>query len=286
MWCSCSCPPAAIASRARWAAPALCEPGAAANGAGTLLSGARRLRRSDGTAVNHHLGVSAFADYATVSRHSLVKVDKDLPLNEAALFGCAVLTGVGAVFNTAQVPAGSSVAVIGLGGVGLSSLLGAVAAGARQIVAMDLSEQKLAFARELGATDTFNARDPDAIAEIKAATRGGVEYAFELAGSIPRTGQRVPDHPARRHHHHRRTPRPTATLPLHPVTLVAEERTLKGSYIGTAVPGRDIPRYIELYRRGRLPVDRLLSGTLKHNELNEGFDRLQEGEVVRQVLVL
>ena len=165
--------------------PALCEPGAAANGAGTLLSGARRLHRSDGTTVNHHLGVSAFADYATVSRHSLVKVDKDLPLNEAALFGCAVLTGVGAVFNTAQVPAGSSVAVIGLGGVGLSSLLGAVAAGARQIVAIARSEQKLAFARELGATDTFNARDPDAIAEIKAATRGGVEYAFELAGSIP-----------------------------------------------------------------------------------------------------
>ena len=81
-------------------------------------------------------------------------------------------------------------------------------------------------------------------------------------------------------------PAPTATLPLPPVTLVAEERTLKGSYIGTAVPGRDIPRYIELYRRGRLPVDRLLSGTLKHDELNEGFDRLHAGEVVRQVLVL
>ena len=266
--------------------PALCEPGAAANGAGTLLSGARRLRRSDGTAVNHHLGVSAFADYATVSRHSLVKVDKDLPLNEAALFGCAVLTGVGAVFNTAQVPAGSSVAVIGLGGVGLSSLLGAVAAGARQIVAIARSEQKLAFARELGATDTFNARDPDAIAEIKAATRGGVEYAFEMAGSIPaldnafqitrRGGTTITAG----------LPAPTATLPLHPVTLVAEERTLKGSYIGTAVPGRDIPRYIELYRRGRLPVDRLLSGTLKHNELNEGFDRLHEGSVFRQVVLL
>ena len=147
------------------------------------MSGARRLHRPDGTTVHHHLGVSAFADYATVSRHSLVKVDKDLPLNEAALFGCAVLTGVGAVFNTAQIPAGSSVAVIGLGGVGLASLLGAVAAGARQIVAMDLSEHKLAFARELGATDTFNARDPDIVAEVKAATGGGVEYAFEMAGS-------------------------------------------------------------------------------------------------------
>ena len=265
--------------------PALCEPGAAANGAGTLLSGARRLHRPDGTTVHHHLGVSAFADYATVSRHSLVKVDKDLPLNEAALFGCAVLTGVGAVFNTAQIPAGSSVAVIGLGGVGLASLFGAVAAGARQVVAMDLSEQKLAFARELGATDTFNAGDPDIVAEVKAATGGGVEYAFEMAGStraldsafqITRRGGTTVT---------AGLPAPTATLPLHPVTLVAEERTLKGSYIGTAVPGRDIPRYIELYRRGRLPVDKLLSGTLKHDELNQGFDRLQAGEVVRQVLL-
>ena len=266
--------------------PALCEPGAAANGAGTLLSGARRLHRPDGTTVHHHLGVSAFADYATVSRHSLVKVDKDLPLNEAALFGCAVLTGVGAVFNTAQIPAGSSVAVIGLGGVGLASLLGAVAAGARQIVAMDLSEQKLAFARELGATDTFNAGDPDIVAEVKAATGGGVEYAFEMAGStraldsafqITRRGGTTVT---------AGLPAPTATLPLHPVTLVAEERTLKGSYIGTAVPGRDIPRYIELYRRGRLPVDKLLSGTLKHDELNQGFDRLHEGAVIRQVVLL
>ena len=266
--------------------PALCEPGAAANGAGTLLSGARRLHRSDGTPVNHHLGVSAFADYATVSRHSLVKVDKDLPLNEAALFGCAVLTGVGAVFNTAQVPAGSSVAVIGLGGVGLASLLGAVAAGARRIVAIARSEHKLDFARELGATDTFNARDPDTVAAVKAATGGGVEYAFEMAGSthaldsafqITRRGGTTVT---------AGLPAPTATLPLHPVTLVAEERTLKGSYIGTAVPGRDIPRYIELYRRGRLPVDRLLSGTLKHDELNEGFDRLHEGAVIRQVVLL
>lgn len=265
--------------------PALCEPGAAANGAGTLLSGARRLRRSDGTPVNHHLGVSAFADYATVSRRSLVKVDKDLPLDEAALFGCAVLTGVGAVFNT-QVPTGSSVAVIGLGGVGLSSLLGAVAAGARQIVAIDLSDDKLAFARELGATDTFNAKDPDAVAEVKAVTGGGVEYAFEMAGST-----RALDGAFQMTRRGGTTvtaglPAPTETLPLSPVTLVAEERTLKGSYIGTAVPSRDIPRYIELYRSGRLPVDKLMSGTVKQDDLNAAFDRLQTGEVVRQVVLL
>jgi alcohol dehydrogenase len=266
--------------------PALCEPGALANSAGTLLSGARRLHRSDGTSVHHHLGVSAFAEYATVSRRSLVKVDPDLPLDEAALFGCAVLTGVGAVFNTAKVPAGSSIAVIGLGGVGLSSLLGAVAAGARRIVAIDLADDKLAFASGLGATDTFNARDPDAADQIRAATGGGVEYAFELAGStralelgfqITRRGGTTVT---------AGLPPPGATMPLSPLTLVAEERTLKGSYIGTAVPARDIPHYIELYRRGRLPIDKLMSGTLKLDEINDGFDRLSVGSAIRQVVVL
>jgi alcohol dehydrogenase len=216
--------------------PALCEPGAAANGAGTLLAGARRLHRPDGTMVNHHLGVSGFAEYATVSRRSLVKVDPELPLEEAALFGCAVLTGVGAVVNTARVQAGASVAVIGLGGVGLCSLLGAVAAGAREVVAIDLADDKLAFARQLGATATFDAKDPACVEQVRAATGGGVEFAFELAGSVKalelayqitrRGGTTVTAG----------LPPPTATMPLPAASLVAEERTLKGSYIGTAVP--------------------------------------------------
>ena len=133
--------------------------GAAANGAGTLLSGKRRLH-CDGADVNHHLGVSGFADYAVVSRRSVVKVDKDLPLDEAALFGCAVLTGVGAVVNTARLQPGQSAAVIGLGGVGLSSVLGAIASGARQVVAIDLSDDKLGLARQLGASHTVNAAMP------------------------------------------------------------------------------------------------------------------------------
>ena len=266
--------------------PALCEPGAAANGAGTLLSGARRLHRPDGTPVHHHLGVSGFAEHATVSRRSLVKVDPELPLEEAALFGCAVLTGVGAVVNTARIPAGSSVAVIGLGGVGLCSLLGAIAAGARDIVAVDLADDKLAFARQLGASATFNARDPDCAEQVRSATGGGVEFAFELAGSVKalelayqithRGGTTVTAG----------LPPPTATMPLAAVTLVAEERTLKGSYIGTAVPSRDIPRFIQLYRRGRLPVDRLMSGTLTLDEINHGFDRLHDGTAIRQVVIV
>lgn len=263
--------------------PALCEPGAAANGAGTLLSGQRRLHRN-GTDVHHHLGVSAFAEYATVSRRSLVKIEKGLPLDEAALFGCAVLTGVGAVINTAKVSAGASVAVIGLGGVGLSCLLGTVAVGAGRIVAVDLSDDKLGLARQLGATDTFNPGNAGAVDEIRSATGGGVEFAFEMAGSVRamelaykitrRGGTTVTAG----------LPPPDHTFALPQVNLVAEERTIKGSYIGTCVPSRDLPRYIELYRRGKLPVDRLMSGRLKLEEINLGFDRLHEGKAVRQVV--
>lgn len=264
--------------------PALCEPGAAANTRGTLLSGAKRLRRK-GEPVNHHLGVSAFAEYATVSRRSLVKIDPELPLDQAALFGCAVLTGVGAVVNTARVPAGASVAVIGLGGVGLASLLGAVAAGASRVVAIDLADDKLQFARKLGATDTFNARSADAADAVRAATSGGVEYAFELAGAVKamelaykitrRGGTTVTAG----------LPPPSANFSFPQVGLVAEERTIKGSYIGTCVPVRDLPRYIALFRQGRMPVDRLLTGRLKLDEINEGFDRLHEGKAIRQVVV-
>ena len=264
--------------------PALCEPGAAANGAGTLLSGARRLTRG-AEPMNHHVGCSVFAEYATVSRRSVVKIDPAIPLDEAALFGCAVLTGVGAVVNTARVPMGASVAVIGLGGVGLAALIGAYAAGARLIVAVDLADDKLEQARSLGATHTVNAGQADALEQIRALSCGGVEYAFEFAGSIRalelayritrRGGCTVTAG----------LPPSTATLALPAVSLVAEERTLKGSYIGTCVPSRDIPRYIDLYRQGRLPVDRLLTGRLTLDEINHGFDLLREGKAIRQVVV-
>lgn len=262
--------------------PALCEPAVTAAGAGTLLSGAKRLHRN-GQDVNHMLGVSAFAEYATCSRRSLVKVDPDLPLDHAALFGCAVLTGVGAVFNTARVEPGTAVAVIGLGGVGLSSILGAVAAGAERIVAVDALEEKLALAASLGATDTFRAGD-GAVEAIRDATGGGVHYAFEMAGAVPaldlayritrRGGTTITAG----------LPNPKAMLQLPALSLIGEERTLKGSYLGSAVPTRDIPRYVALFRRGRLPVDRLLTGHLALEQINEAFDRLREGRAIRQVV--
>lgn len=263
--------------------PALCEPGAAANGKGELLAGGRRVHGADGD-LHHHLGCSAFAAHAVVSRRSLVKVDRDLPFEQAALFGCAVLTGVGAVVNTAGVKVGQSVAVVGLGGVGLSSVLGALAAGASPVVAVDLSEEKLALARSLGAVATINAGDADAVEQVRALTGGGAEFVFEMAGSVRaleaawrmtrRGGTTVTAG----------LPPPEAALAVNVVQLVAEERTLKGSYIGTCVPARDIPRYVALFRQGRLPVDRLLSGTIGLEGINAAFDDLADGRTVRTVV--
>lgn len=264
--------------------PALCIPGAAANGAGVLLSGDRRLSGHDHAALNHHLGVSGFAQYATVSRHSLVKIDRDLDLRLAALFGCAVLTGVGAAMNSARVRAGDSVAIVGLGGVGMAALLGAQAAGAERIVAIDIAEQKLALARELGATDVFLAGTDDTDGAIREATHGGVDHAIELAGSaaalqlayriVRRGGTMVTAG----------LPPPTTNLSVPAVSLVADEKTIKGSYLGSCVPNRDIPRYIRLFRRGKLPVDRLLSTELSLHQVNEGFDRLREGTILRGLI--
>jgi alcohol dehydrogenase len=264
--------------------PQLCEPGAAANAVGTLLSGARRLR-ARGEPLHHHLGVSCFAQHAVVSRRSLVEIDREIPFERAALFGCAVLTGLGAVLNTARVPAGSTVAIVGLGGVGLNALLGARAVSARRIVAIDVRDDKLALARELGATDTFRALDPDCVEQARAATSGGVDFAFETAGSIHAleiayrvtcrggttvsTGLPGPDH----------------RFPLPHALLVAEERTVKGSYLGSCIPARDVPRFLALAARDQLPIDRLVSARVRLDEINAAFDRLASADVVRQVLV-
>jgi len=263
--------------------PALCEPGLASNTAGTLLSGERRLAQH-GAPVNHHLGVSGFAEYATVSRRSLVRVDPELPFAEAALFGCAVITGVGAVVNTAAMPRHSSLAVIGLGGVGLAALLAGHMLDANPIVAIDLNESKLAKARELGATATVNAADPDCAEKVRELSGGGVACAFEMAGSVRalelayritrRGGTTVSAG----------LPHPQHQFSLSHVSLVAEERTIKGSYLGSCVPERDIPQYIEWYRTGRLPVDRLLSERIRLDDINAAFDRLAAGQSIRQVI--
>lgn len=264
--------------------PALCEPGAKSNGAGTLFSGDIRLHRH-GKPVYHHVGVSAFSEYAVVSRNSIVKIDKSLPFEEAALFGCAVVTGAGAVINTARVAPGTTVAIVGLGGVGLMSLLAARTSGCRQIIAVDLIDDKLRLAHQLGATHTVNAADPKAVDHVKDISGGGVDFAFEMASSVKalelayrvtrRGGTTVTGS----------LPHPSHTFALPATHLVAEERTLKGSYIGSCVPQRDIPRFIALYQQGMLPVDRLMSERVGLKDINEGFDRLAAGESVRQILI-
>lgn len=266
---------------------ALCEPGAKANVAGTLLAGSRRLQFPDGgDAINHHLGVSGFAEYAVVSAASAVKVRPGLAPEIAAVFGCAVLTGVGAVVNTAKVPPGASVAVFGLGGVGLAALLGARAAGAATIVAIDLQPSKLELAKSLGATHIINAgTSADVVAEIREATRGGAEYCFESVGNervlqqaytaTARGGMTVT----------MGLPHPSKQFSISAVSLTVEERTVKGSYMGSCVPSRDLPRFVAMHDAGLLPVERLLTHRLKLDDINEGFDVLARGEAVRQVVL-
>jgi alcohol dehydrogenase len=263
--------------------PALCEPGAASNTAGELLTGGRRWHRA-GADLHHHLGVSAFAEHTVVAVQSAITIDATVPFDVAALFGCAIVTGVGAVVNAGAVRPGQAVAVFGLGGVGLAAVLGAVEAGAGEVIGVDTVPAKLELARSLGATATVSALD-DPVAAVRELTRGGAEVAVETVGSAAvlelaylatrRGGTTVTVG----------LPDPSQTLTIQAVGLVAEERTLRGSYLGSAVPARDIPRLVGLYRDGRLPVDRLLTHRLPLEEVNAGFDRLARGEAVRQAIV-
>lgn len=262
----------------------LCEPGHAANGRGTLLSGAQRFHCDDGVTPYHHSGVSAFSEYTVVSRRSVVKIDPDFPLERAALFGCAVMTGVGTVVNTCRVRPGDTVAVIGLGGVGLSAILGAVASGAVRVVAIDLAQDKLDLALSLGATDAFLASDPDVVEQVKAATGGGVDHAIEMAGAVRafELAYKITRRGGKTATAGLASPNSQFTIP--PVNLVAEERTIMGSYMGSCVPSRDIPRFLALHMAGKLPVDRLLSSTGPLDEINSAFDLLDQGKVVRHVI--
>ena len=265
--------------------PQVCETGARTKAVGDLMGGGKRLHDADGGSLGHHTGVSCFAEYAVVDRGSVVVIDKELPLYEAALFGCAVMTGVGAVINTARILPGDSVAIIGLGGVGLNGILGAKLGGADKIIAIDLEDSKLGLARQLGATHTVNARDADAVAQVREISNGGVDYAIDLAGTIPamNTAYAITRYGGS-----------VVTAGLSPSTaqfsfnqgdLVSQEKSIRGSYMGSCVPVRDIPRFISLYQQGRLPVDRLIDGRVGFDGLNAGFDKLQDVKTVRQIFV-
>ena len=264
--------------------PALCEPGAAANTQGILLGGERRLHVGQ-EYLNHHTGVSCFAEYAVVSRRSCVKVNGELSHREAALFGCAVLAGAGAVLNRARVKAGDDVAIVGLGGVGLSALLAAVAAGARRVVAVDLSDEKLALARELGATHAVNPKQVKSDDDLYDLSGGRVHYGLDMAGAVPafetaykltrRGGATITSG----------LPNPKLSFAWSLSQMVGEEREIRGSYLGSGVPAIDIGRYIDLYKAGHLPVDKMMGKSFTLDQINEGFDELATGSNLRDAIV-
>jgi len=264
--------------------PALCEPATMTNAEAVLGDGTTRLHKN-GQRIHHHSGVAGFAEYAVMSKDALIKIDKSIPFEHAALFGCGVVTGVGALLNTAGVKPGEHVAVVGLGGVGLSALLAAVAAGAGRIIALDLNPEKLQLARELGADFAINAADSDCVSRVREATLGGSHVAVETAGSakaletayqITRRGGTTVT---------AGMPGPEAKITLSHLSLSAEERCLKGSYMGSCVPKRDIPRYLSMFQDGKLPVDKLLSRTIGFNDLNAAMDRLDDAATVREILM-
>ncbi len=263
--------------------PSNCEQGNAANAAGRLLSGNKRISLNGGE-INHYAGVSCFAEYVTADHRSVVKLPKEIPLDVAAVFSCAVITGVGAVVNTAKVPMGASVGVVGLGGVGLSAMLGAKASGARQIVGIDPVKYKRDGAKQLGADLVFDPNDPDIVEKIKDATGGGLEYVFEAVGEVEAmelayavTGRGGTTTSSGLSH-------PSKNFAVSHVQLVSEERTIKGSFLGSCVPKRDIPNFIRMFQDGKLPVDQLIKGDIDLEDINEAFDKLDRGETVRQII--
>ncbi len=263
----------------------ICSTAFNARATGALINGNRRLSLN-GEPLHHTNGVSCYAEYMVACEDSVITIDKEVPMLDAALFGCAVVTGVGAIINTAKIVPGSTIAVVGLGGVGLCALLGGVVAGAGRIIAVDIASDKLGLARQLGATDTFNATDPNCIEKIIEETKGGVEYAFEVAGvveamqtayAITRRGGTTVTSGLSQHQH---------TFEIPHSQLVVDERTIKGSYMGSCVVRNDVPKFINLYKQGKLPVDKLRSGNICLSDLNQGFDKLAAGDVIRQMLVM
>jgi len=251
----------------------------------TLPDGTLRTRDAEDRALNVFCGCGVMAEYATLSVENVVKIDRTVPLDRAALVGCAVTTGVGAVFNTARVVPGSSVAVFGCGGVGLNVVQGARIAGAGRIVAIDTLAAKLEMAKQFGATDTLLARPgEDPVKQIKKLTGGGPDYAFECVGSgelaslsfraIGRGGMAVVVGLAK----------PSDSTAVRTMTLPFEEKTLKGSYFGSCVPRVDFPRMLALYMAGRLKLDELITRRYTIDEAPQAFADLQSGRNARGVI--
>ncbi|KKB09306.1 Zn-dependent alcohol dehydrogenase [Devosia chinhatensis] len=248
-----------------------------------LPAGVARRMSLNGEVIHQSSNLSAFAEQMLIHEHALVKIDKDLPLDRAALVGCGVLTGVGAVIHAAKVVPGSTVAVIGCGGVGLSVISGAVLAGAGRIIAIDRLDSKLELAKQLGATDVFNATDVDPVNDIIELTKGGVHYSFEALGLKQTADQAF------------RMLRMGGTATLLGMfkpgnklefegSLFIKDRKIQGSSMGSNQFRVDIPNLLNFYRQGRLKLDHLISDRIELEQVNEGFKNLYGGAPVRQII--
>ena len=265
--------------------PHLCTDAWPAMFAGGLLDNTTRLSR-DGEPIYHYSLVSSFAEYAVVPAASCVPIPQEVPFAVAALVGCAVTTGVGAVWWTAQVRPGDRVAVYGCGGVGLSALLGAVAAGASQIVAVDPQPAKLEAALRLGATDAVLWDDAaDLIGDrVVKQTSGGVDYAFEATGRPEAMQAAIASTRVRGAAVLIGIPAPTDELRIPAISIPRGERRVLGSLYGSARPDRDFPLILDLYQRGRLPLDELISHRLPLDDVALGFELMTSGESLRAVV--
>ncbi|MDQ0848203.1 Zn-dependent alcohol dehydrogenase [Arthrobacter sp. B3I9] len=254
-----------------------CTAGSKSNNEGTLLHGSVHLGRG-GEKVHHHLGVSGFATHAVVDRASAVPVGDDIPADIAAVLGCAVLTGGGAVLNAARPGPEDSVMIVGLGGVGMAALITAISQGVSRIVAVDTLEEKLEHARRLGAHEAFTPQQvlEDGIKARYVIECAGNPRAFETAFAATAVGGTTIT---------AGLPSPEARASISPLTVTAEARTIVGSYLGSAVPSRDIPKYAQLWREGKLPVEELISKRISLAEINEAMDQLADGKAVRQVIM-
>jgi Zn-dependent alcohol dehydrogenase len=265
----------------------LCRTAWATMGHGGLFDGTSRLSRG-GEPVYHYSLLSTFAERAVVPERSCIPIPEDVPFAVAGLVGCAITTGIGAVWNTARVRPGERVAVVGCGGVGVSAILGAVAAGAEPILAVDVTESKLETALALGATGGVlaGATPEETAARIIDATGGGVDYAIEATGRPEAARAAFLSTRARGAAVLIGIPRADAELTLPALSIPRLERRVLGSVYGSSAPERDFPLILGLYRRGRLPLDRLVSHRYSLDEIGEAFDVMRSGRALRAVIDL
>ena len=265
--------------------PALCD--ASAKAAITLPDGTTRYKDSSDNPLNQFAGVGVMSEYATVHEDNVLPIDPDIPLDKAALVGCAVMTGVGAALNTARVQAGSTAVVFGAGGIGLNAIQGCALAGAQKVIAVDLEDKKLAFAQQFGATHTINPRvDGDPVAKIQELTGGGADYAFECIGVPEVIGQAYASVGKGGTCVVVGVTRPEGSVTLGTFMMPFQEKVLTGSMYGSARPSVDFPRLLALYQSHRLKLDELVTATYPIDDVQRAFDDMQSGANARGVLLM